>query len=49
MIFLLEDENIVSSKPIGNYTRNKAASKTIHLCLYALGNSALLNTLDDRI
>lgn len=44
--FFVKDTNIVSSKPIGNYTRNKAASKTIHLCLYALGNSALLNIND---
>lgn len=44
--FFVKDENIVSSKPIGNYTRKKAVSKTIHLCLYALGNSALLNTND---
>ena len=44
--FFVLDENIVSSKPIGNYTRNKAVSKTVHLCLYALGNSALYYTKD---
>jgi len=44
--FFVLDENIVSSKPIGNYTKAKAVSKTIHLCLYSLGNSALLSTSD---
>jgi len=44
--FFVKDENIVSSNSIGNYTRNKSVSKTVHLCLYALGNSALLNTDD---
>jgi len=44
--FFVADKNIVSSNPIGNYTRNKSVSKTVHLCLYALGNSALLHTSD---
>jgi len=44
--FFVKDENLVSSQPIGNYTRAKAVSKTIHLCLYSLGNSALRHAND---
>jgi len=45
--FFVKEENIVSNNPIGNYTKNKSVSKTVHLCLYALGNSALLYTNDE--
>jgi hypothetical protein len=44
--FFVENKHIVSSKPIGNYTKAKSVSKTVHLCLYALGNTALLYTQD---
>jgi len=47
--FFVSDKNIVSSKIIGNYTRAKAISKTIHLCLYALGHSAIANTEDKEV
>ena len=44
--FFVEDKYIISSKPIGNYSKAKSVSKTVHLCLYALGNTALLYTDD---
>lgn len=44
--FFIEDKSIVSSKPLGNYTQAKSLSKTIHLCLYALGKAALSHTKD---
>ena len=40
--FFVKDEDIVSSNPIGNYTKNKSLSKTVHYALYGLG----LGTLD---
>jgi hypothetical protein len=39
--FFVKDEDIVSSKAMGNYTKQKSASKTVHFCIYALGNSAV--------
>ena len=44
--FFVKEKNIISSKPIGNYTKAKSVSKTVHLCLYALGNTSLLYTED---
>jgi len=44
--FFVKNESLVSSQSIGNYTRAKAVSKTIHLCLYSLGNSALRHVND---
>lgn len=35
--YFVKDKNIVSSNPIGNYTKNKSVSKTIHYSLYGLG------------
>jgi len=39
--FFVKDEDIVSSNPIGNYTRNKSLSKTVHYALYGLGLGAV--------
>jgi len=39
--FFVKEENIVSSNPIGNYTKNKSLSKTIHYCLYSLAKGAI--------
>ena len=39
--FFVKEENIVSSNPIGNYTKNKSLSKTIHYTLYALAKGAI--------
>lgn len=39
--FFVKDENIVSSNKIGNYTKNKSLSKTIHYTLYGLGLGTL--------
>jgi hypothetical protein len=45
--FFVKNEDIVSSQPMGNYTKQKSASKTVHFCIYALGNSAIVNIEDD--
>ena len=39
--FFVKDEDIVSSNILGNYTKQKSASKTVHFCLYAIASSAL--------
>ncbi len=39
--FFVEKANIVSSNSIGNYTRNKSLSKTVHYALYGLGLGAI--------
>ncbi|MEA3354780.1 MAG: hypothetical protein U9Q33_13290 [Campylobacterota bacterium] len=44
--FFVKDEDIVSSNPIGNYTKQKSASKTVHFCLYALGVCAIEESVD---
>jgi len=44
--FFVKSKNIVSSQPIGNYSKAKSVSKTVHLCLYALGYTTLLYTKD---
>jgi hypothetical protein len=44
--FFVKEEDIVSSNPKGNYTKNKSASKTVHFCIYGLGISALNNISD---
>jgi len=46
--FFVKDEDIVSSNPIGNYTKVKSASKTVHFCIYALGNYALEYIKDEE-
>lgn len=42
--FFVKDEDIVSANSIGNYTKGKSASKTIHFCLYGLALSAILQS-----
>jgi hypothetical protein len=47
--YFVEDENIVSSHEIGNYTKNKSISKTVHMCLYSLGYCASLSIEDKEL
>jgi len=42
--FFVKDENIVSSNPLGNYSKNRSLAKSIHYSLYGLGKSALKHT-----
>jgi hypothetical protein len=44
--FFVKDEDIVSSNEKGNYTKNKSSSKTVHFCLYGLGE-LVINEIDD--
>lgn len=44
--FFVKDENIVSSQVLGNYTKNKSLSKTIHYALYSLGKASLKECRD---
>jgi len=46
--FFVKEENIVSSNEIGNYTRNKSLSKTIHYSLYSLGKGAVKHIENKR-
>lgn len=46
--FFVKDEDIVSSNPIGNYTKNKSASKTVHFCIYGLGICAINQVQDQQ-
>lgn len=39
--YFVKEENVVSSNEIGNYTKNKSLSKTIHYSLYGLGCGAI--------
>lgn len=39
--YFVSDKNLISSNDIGNYTKNKSLSKTIHYSLYGLGCGAL--------
>lgn len=39
--YFVSERNIVSSHEIGNYTKNKSLSKTIHYSLYGLGYGAI--------
>lgn len=39
--FFVEEQNIVSSNPIGNYTKNKSLSKTVHYAIYGLALGTL--------
>lgn len=45
--FFVKEENVVSSNKIGNYTRNKSLSKTVHYALYSLGKGALKDIEDE--
>jgi len=42
--FFISEENIISSHNIGNYSKAKSASKTIHFCLYGLALEAILQS-----
>lgn len=39
--FFVKDKDIVSSNKIGNYTKNKSLSKTIHYTIYGLAKGAI--------
>lgn len=47
--FFVKDEDIVSYNQIGNYTKNKSLSKTIHYTLYALANAATKQIEDKEL
>lgn len=47
--FFVKEKNIVSSNDIGNYTKNKSLSKTIHYTFYALGKATLKNIKDKEL
>ncbi len=42
--FFVKEEDIISSNAIGNYTKVKSASKTVHFCLYGVAVSAILQS-----
>lgn len=44
--FFIPFENVISQKPLGNYTLKKSASKTVHFCLHGLALSALKHSID---
>ena len=39
--FFVKEEDVVSSKPMGHYTKGKSISKTVHFALYGLGCGAV--------
>jgi hypothetical protein len=39
--YFVKDEDIVSSQIMGNYTKVKSASKTVHFCIYGIGVNAI--------
>ena len=45
--FFVQEEDVVSSQPMGQYTKAKSISKTIHFALYGLGCGAL-DALQDQ-
>ncbi len=45
--FFVEEQNIVSSNPIGNYSKNKSLSKTVHYAIYGLA-LGVLTCIDDE-
>lgn len=42
--YFVPSNDIVSCNELGNYTKQKSASKTVHFCLYGLGELALAHT-----
>ncbi len=44
--FFVLEEDIVSKHQIGNYTKAKSASKTVHFCLYGLGIASIYDIKD---
>ncbi|XPV67687.1 MAG: hypothetical protein ACNI25_10205 [Halarcobacter sp.] len=47
--FFVKEENIVSSNSIGNYTKNKSLSKTVHYALYGIGLGAVKNIENKKL
>jgi hypothetical protein len=47
--FFVKDEDIVSSQFMGNYTRKKSISKTVHFALYGLGCGAIEVLKDEKV
>lgn len=47
--FFVDEDEIVSFNSIGNYTKNKSVSKTVHMCLYALGYATLDKIKDESL
>lgn len=45
--FFVEEQNIVSSNKLGNYSKNKSLSKTIHYAIYGLA-LASVKCIDDK-
>jgi hypothetical protein len=39
--FFVKEEDVVSSQVMGNYTKKKSVSKTVHFALYGLGIGAI--------
>jgi hypothetical protein len=44
--FFIPDEDVVSSKVMGNYTKAKSVSKTVHFALYGIGVGAVESLTD---
>jgi hypothetical protein len=47
--FFVKDEDIISSKIMGNYTKAKSISKTVHFALYGLGLGAVETLVDEKV
>lgn len=47
--FFVPFEEVVSSQPMGNYTKAKSVSKTIHFALYGLGVGAIEQLQDQEL
>jgi hypothetical protein len=47
--FFIKEEDIVSSNPLGNYTKQKSASKTVHFCLYGTACASLDKIIDEEL
>lgn len=45
--FFVKNKNVVSSNEIGNYTKNKSLSKTVHYAIYGLAKGAI-NEFEDK-
>lgn len=46
--YFLKEEELVSSQPLGTYTKSRSVSKTIHFIMYGLGLGAL-RCLEDEV
>lgn len=47
--FFVKEENLVSSNDIGNYTKNKSLSKTVHYAIYGIGLGAVKNIENKKL